>query len=207
MPTPCSAEYHALKRECDRLERIYLDPYKDYDGRRVSTHRTSAAAFRVLACAAIEYYLEVRCEEVALRKFAAWRTSTPRVPSLTIIGLLAFSGREHKDADESVSTASTQLVTCVERAKNVYIAFVKTKNHGIREKNLSLLLLPLGIEASAIDPLWLIEMDQFGKDRGDVAHKPSSIYAALTVDVAVIKARLRGIQSGLRELDRHLSGL
>ena len=207
MPTRCSAEYHSLKRESDRLVRIYLDPFTEYDGRRTSTHRTSVAAFRVLVCATIEYYLEVRCEELALRSFTAWHSSSPRVASLSVIGLLAFSGREHRDPDESVSAASSQLITCMEKAKNVYVGFVKTKNHGIREKNLSQLLLPLGIEVSALDPLWIIAMDQFGKDRGDVAHKPSSIYAALTLDVAVIKTNLKFILSGLRDLDRHLSTL
>jgi len=49
------------------------------------------------------------------------------------------------------------------------------ENHGIREKNLLGMLLPIGIESDDIDATWLATIDGFGQDRGSAAHKSSAV--------------------------------
>nr|WP_254449422.1 hypothetical protein [Anabaena sp. UHCC 0253] len=53
------------------------------------------------------------------------------------------------------------------------------ENHGLKEKNLLALLLPIGLDIKDLDTSWLVTMNTFGENRGEVAHKSASFYSII----------------------------
>ncbi|MFM6253265.1 MAG: hypothetical protein ACKPEQ_29680, partial [Dolichospermum sp.] len=52
-------------------------------------------------------------------------------------------------------------------------------NHGLKEKNILALLLPIGIDSDDLDPAWLADMNTFGEKRGLVAHTSATSYMTI----------------------------
>ena len=50
------------------------------------------------------------------------------------------------------------------------------KNHGIKEKNILGLLLPIRLSMSDINQTWLATIDSFGSDQGNTAHRSVRAY-------------------------------
>lgn len=79
-------------------------------------------------------------------------------------------------------------------------------NHGIKEKYLRKLLVPLSIRISDLDPTWIVGMSNFGGLRGQIAHMSGK--ANQPPDPAAIKSLVRSnLLPGLKDLDTRLSGL
>lgn len=82
---------------------------------------------------------------------------------------------------------------------------VKT-NHGIREWNIYRILLPAGLPKNTIDSImggsWLQKIDEFGQQRGDIAHQSGRVYQR--PDPRDAYATVRLIVRGVRELDNKL---
>lgn len=72
--------------------------------------------------------------------------------------------------------------TRVNVAASLYISSIKNENHGIREKNILSLLLPIGFPTDKIDPLMLAEFGTFGKLRGEVAHSSPKVHTVKKPD-------------------------
>lgn len=139
---------------------------------------TGVVAFRVLCHGAIEEYFEERAIEIARLAHICCRDHG-RI-SVTAASLVAFSGVEMRLPPETidppqVSKAATwpneiefreRVGACASR----YIARLKSDNHGVRERNLLSILIPIGVEPNKIDRLFLSEIDNFGKTRGEYAH-------------------------------------
>jgi hypothetical protein len=132
----------------------------------------------VLAHAELETYFESRAIEVAKAAWAAWKKS--RHVSRVALRLLAFSGKEMtlppgslEAPDPNKSKAWANLLSIderLERAVSEYVYRVSIENHGIKEKNILSMLLPIGFEHSKLDQLLLTSLNQFGEARGIVAH-------------------------------------
>lgn len=133
-------------------------------------------AYRVLAHAEIEHYLEDRCLEVAQNARNHWVAGG----FSRVIGCIAlFSGIAFQQPPDSINRPPkvqkdwNDLVAPngrIEAAFSQYVYFAKEKNHGIREANLASLLIPLGIDVLKIDPDLVSRLDAFGKKRGSAAH-------------------------------------
>lgn len=123
-----------------------------------------SAAFILLAHAEIEYALEVACHRVSglLRK-----SSDPAVTMLAWGFLLAKSGGEAPKLSPK-STPVADLATA-------YDAMLDA-NHGIKEKNLQNLLVPIAVDMGLLKTEMLV-LDGFGARRGDLAHKPLSAWS------------------------------
>ncbi|GBF81897.1 diguanylate cyclase [Aphanothece sacrum FPU1] len=63
----------------------------------------------------------------------------------------------------------------IDKAHRRFISSVND-NHGIKEKNILTLLLPIGINSDDLDQDWLNLMDSFGKNRGIIAHTSALSY-------------------------------
>ena len=94
----------------------------------------------------------------------------------------------------------------VTTAKDDFMRWVKVGNHGIRERNVLKLLLPVGIREIEIESAWLATIDGFGNNRGTTAHqsakKPQTIPDPKS-ELETVKAILKG----LVPIDRRLSEL
>jgi hypothetical protein len=164
------ANLRALRREL--LPKSLL-PVASY---RPEWH-TRASAYRVLAHAEIESYLEDRAKDLVVSALRDWQRKS-RVRRV-LIALLAFVERDVaappatlQPPQANQAKAWPELIELdkrIDRCANAYFAWVQ-KNHGIKEANLLTLLLPIGYPTSSLDPAWLAQMNSFGAARGEVAH-------------------------------------
>lgn len=199
-----SPHYRQLKTRLAVLRRNLLPKsfspvgnYKDYQLDR-------ARAYRLLVHAEFEHYFEdiawgavtsrlkrrkLKGEasellvSLALGAFANWSTEADAVE----LGQL-FRKAKPKDAIDEVinrTVASYRLLL--------------DSNNGIRGENLRKMLVPLGVDFRMVDDTWLTDIDQFGKDRGDVAHKTVGVTSP--VDPAGEYQKVTHLFSGLNPLD------
>lgn len=160
------------------------------------------ASFVMLAHAEMEAFIE----EVALGLFqeawAAWNQSG--VPTKVIVGLLAFSGREHELPPSSTSgNASGDCNQCVQKAQAIW-RHAHASNNGLKETNLLRLVLPLGIPLAAIDSTLISDLTSFGTKRGAVAHA-SALKVKVRHDPKTEYERAKQLAVDLEKLDRILS--
>lgn len=176
---------------------------------------TSVLAYRVLAHAEIEAYFEDRALEAAREAYKAWneRMHVSRVA----LCLLAFSGREMAlppatleapgDNKRKQWPALIDVGERLEPAVSGYFKLVREENHGIRERNLLALLLPIGLEHTALDPTFLANMDSFGQLRGAAAHTSSRSGVRSAADPADEYNRIVSLIDGIKALDERIDAL
>jgi hypothetical protein len=214
--TVTSARLGQLTEQLDLLRRHLLpekfDPTGLYD--RQDEVSTMALAYRVLAHAEIESYFEDQAWEVVREARSAWeRGHVSRVA----LCLMAFSGKTMdlppatlQPPTENKRKAWPALVDVGEKLVPLttnFHNFVRNGNHGVKEKNLLSLLLPIGVDCNRIDPTFLAAMESFGALRGIAAH--SSVKSSTTkgIDPEEELKRVRALLPGIQVIDAELERL
>jgi hypothetical protein len=186
----------------------------EYDDPDMVTVQT--LSFRVLAHAEIEAYFEDRVVEIAKSALRSWKCDQKLCRSL--LYLVAFSGREMRRPPESLAAPSENktkvwpsLLDPTERLRECvtgYIRSVQQENHGIRERNLLALLLPIGVSQAELDPLLMADFDSFGLRRGEAAHTTSNpARVKLAPDPKAEYALIEGLLQGVIGIDEQLNAL
>jgi hypothetical protein len=134
-------------------------------------------AFRVLAHAEIEAFVEERAWATVTKAIEVW-TKHGRT-GRTLAALLAFSTSHGGEPPTTLEPSQpSQKKTWPDRvdidrrianAANAYW-HVKNGNHGVKEANLMALLLPIGVNLTSLDATMLMDLSAFGEARGDAAH-------------------------------------
>lgn len=173
-----------------------------HDAARIALRTLS---FRVMAHAEIEAYLEERSLEIANSAALAWRTQ--QWVSLTTLSLLGFSGHHLSTPPDTLKAPGknqekswpdkTQIGNRLKTAINSYVKYVRVDNHGVRERQLMAMLIPLGIAPSDLDPLAVADIDNFGHQRGEAAHNSTAGQITIGIDP---KAELEAVQKIIRHL-------
>ena len=185
-----STRYNDLKSRISQLESHLLPPidpslsYSDKD-------RDLTRAFCLLCHAELEAYLEDITKEVVDRAFIKWRTNQ-RIIS-PIIFHLAFN---YKQEVGKPKEAPFQMVG---KTYSSLMDSIK-KNHGIKEHNLLGFFKPIGYE---IDPILQSTLNDYGKNRGDIAHTSFSTQQPL--DPATEKNNIAQILTALAVFDIELN--
>jgi hypothetical protein len=202
-----SKRFHDLKKRLSELRKHFLprrfSPIGSYSDRQLDMAR----AYRLLAHAEIESFVEDISRTVVMAKIGAWKKS--RKPSDVIICFLAsyHSGWNQKVEGELLQdliASGTQVKAkdtaeeAVDMAMKQYIAHINS-NNGVRQDNLQKLFTPLGVRFSDLDSSWLVNIDDFGKLRGDIAHKTVSLVRA--IDPYSELQRIVDLTVGLKKLD------
>jgi hypothetical protein len=210
---PESDRFITLITQLNRLKDEFLpeiSPISSYSESQLS--RT--AAYRVLAHAEIESYLEERAWTIVIDAKTAWDTTGKT--TRTLICLLGFSGLT---MDKPSDTLSRNNVTQDNHDKRLKISkkivlssneFWKIidNNHGVKEKNILALLLPIGIDSDDLDPAWLATMNTFGEKRGLVAHTSATSYMTIqTPDPANELNTVNQITDELLRIDELINNL
>ncbi|WP_460716155.1 HEPN domain-containing protein [Nocardioides dilutus] len=84
--------------------------------------------------------------------------------------------------------------------------YVTKDNHGVKQKNLLRLLLPIGVTDNDLDPIWLGDMDTFGSLRGVVAHN-SARRVQTPPDPGISLKTVNDVLAGLQQLEPLLVSL
>ncbi|MET8556375.1 HEPN domain-containing protein [Streptomyces sp. NPDC004959] len=196
-----SLRFQELETRITELEKHLIpspfDPTGSYDD-VVYEH---TRAFRVLIHAEFEAFIEDRVIEVVNTAYSRWEYSG--VISTSLLSVVAYKESLHA-IPESLSDASQKkkypdLKARVEAAKNEFNRYVRTKNHGIKEKNILRLLMPIGVTEDEIDPVWLNLTETWATARGEVAH--SSAKMQVRPDPQNEVKTVRQLLSGFRDVD------
>jgi hypothetical protein len=209
-----SERYLQLKEQIDSLRSHLLPTHFDSTGIYEDQNgvTTRALAFRVLAHAEIESFFEDRALEAVDGARAAWDRG--KYVSRIAFCLLGFSGKEMARPPDTIEAPSDNkrkawpaLVDIGERFRPTLSAFhhmVRNENHGIKEKNLLSLLLPIGIDHQNIDPAFLADMDSFGTLRGVAAHSSRRTTATQGIDPSEEWKRVDSLMQGIASLDTEI---
>ncbi|MDB9345748.1 hypothetical protein PN456_00430 [Nodularia spumigena CS-586/05] len=210
---PRSVRFRSLSRELTRLKKQFLpkiSPIGLYSERQLS--RT--LAYRVLAHAEIEFYLEDRAWEVTQN--AKQVCDNGGKTCLTLISLVAFSGQMMEIPPVTLTPTTTNRNNSLDKikiSKKIDLAIKSFKkvidnNHGVKEANLLALLLPIGIDSDDLDPVWLATMNTFGKERGIVVHTSATSYRTIQPpDPANELNTVKQITEGLLKVDELINKL
>lgn len=213
-----SKRYGTLSRRIYELRRNLLprdfDPLGLYSDRIYERTR----GFRVLAHAEFESYIEDRCVEIIHRAHVEWRSTGAIRPCL--LSLVAHHEDIARPSNSNGQNAAARLLGSIpeslsdlssnsdkyptisrkiEIAKRRYTTYIRERNHGIKEKNLLLLLLPLGVDKGEIDTTWLNTTEGWATERGTVAH--TSAKMQVQVDPRSEFNTVKHILTGFQKLD------
>jgi hypothetical protein len=92
----------------------------------------------------------------------------------------------------------------VQKSATSYIRHARIENHGIREKNLLRLLLPIGADLSSFDPILISELDGFGERRGVFAHSSAITHVTSRPDPKDELDKVNNIVDLLKDVDKEL---
>ena len=170
-----SRRFQKLRTELTRLRKHFLpktwNPTGSYSQRGIDYSR----AYRILAHAEIEAFIENILLDVVEKKYSEWVKQ--KKATFVITCLLAASKFGWQDSEIDISPISPLKIRrddesinqLIERIVEQYRQIVKD-NNGIMDKDLKRLLMPAGISLSDLDQTWLNDMNSFGGQRGFFAH-------------------------------------
>jgi hypothetical protein len=204
-----SRRFRKLLSELRRLKKHFLPKQRGPDAsysQRISDH---ARAYRVLAHAEIEAYVEDVLREVVEKKYALWQVS--KKPSYIITCLVTAAKFGWRDIESDVTETEKfrppriekddeSISNVIARAFEQYSKIVED-NNGIRIKNIKQMIMPLGIALSDLDQTWLNYMESFGGKRGFVAHK-SRLGMTVMMDPWSEYDEVQNLLQGLEVLDQ-----
>jgi hypothetical protein len=177
-----------------------FDDTGNYSPRKIDRVR----GFRVLAHAEIESCLEDLVGETVDAAYQAWWLD--QEPRTTLISLMAFSERDFPARQALAEDGGPDMRERVTAAKDDFMRWVKVENHGIRERNVLKLLLPVGIREHEIETAWLATIDGFGSNRGTTAHQSANKPQTLPDPKSELET-VKAIVRGMVPIDRRLAEL
>lgn len=190
-----------MSRGITQLRRSLLPArFSDTGIYRESVHRRTAA-FRVLAHAEFESYLEDAVLECLDSAHQAWKLSG--TPSNVLTALLAYdevAGKPPSSILDPPQKISPTLERRIEQAKARFSRRVTNQNHGIKEDNILSLVCPIGVREGNLDQEWLKELEAWATRRGDYAHK-SLLKVGTADDPKRVLEQVRRLQRGFQDLD------
>lgn len=161
----------------------------------------TAIAYRMFAHAEIESYLEDRALDLISACDAAYKTK--KKVSITTLGLMGYKGNNQRKPPERSSSwkEAYYLATDWEKSVSAHFQHIKISNNGVKERNVLLMYVPLGVTPIEIDPLLLSELNSFGEVRGAVAHGTLRHTLSLSINPKLEFDRVDGILKLLLDFD------
>jgi hypothetical protein len=199
-----SQRFNELLRRLAELKQHFLPADFDSTGLYEESVYEHTKAYRILAHAEFESFIEDRALDVVANSFNQWKVSGSA--STALLGVVAFHDAINQMPDAFSETSQKKkfrdLATAIENAKNGYNRHVRTENHGIKTKNLVRMLLPLGLTEEDIDSEWLTITEAWATARGEVAHAAGKVQ--VRPDPQHELSTVTKILEGFRSLDESL---
>lgn len=211
---PQSQRFKELRKRLSELRRHLLPAKFSSTGSYSSREEDRARGYRLLAHAEIESYLEDQARKVVTERITAWKRN--RTPSNLLLAFLACYHSGWVDYDDGNNKRIMELAKSrrkiketvseiVDQAQTQFIQNLQG-NHGVREKNLKILILPTGVELNELDATWIADLDDFGKQRGEVAHNAKR-GATGGINPQDEYNRIKNLLIGLKELDKKMQNI
>jgi hypothetical protein len=203
---PASARFKELKKRLRELRTHMLpgnfSPTGDYSDRQLDRAR----GYRLLVHAEIEAFIEDVTFEAATKGVSEWTHTQKVSDSLFCLMVNYHHGFKVGGIDDDPPFLPTSRPKAKEEMKEVVDVAIKQyrkiqdDNHGVREENLLRLILPVGVRKDDLDALWITNLNEFGKRRGDVAHK--AVKAQQQIDPRNELQVVDALVVGLKKLDQ-----
>ncbi len=178
-------QYINLEKRFDSLKQVFLNdplsPTGDYEDHVFE----KTNAYKVLTHAEIEYYFEQSCLSIAKKAFKNWENTGKS--SKCIVALVSYYSGNRLTYPSSLSGSVNfhGVEDYVKDAFTEYSRYVNSENHGIKEKNIYQLCLPIGINIAEISGELLSAASSYGTERGGIAHTTGRIIRRVTPDEAM----------------------
>lgn len=203
-----SKRFHHLHRRLSELRRHMLPLKFSPIGAYSPREEDRARGYRLLTHAEIESYLEDQARSVVTDRIRAWKKN--RTPSNLLLAFLACYHSGWVDFHEenniriielskSRKRINESISEIIDQAQTQFIQNLQS-NHGVREKNLKTLVLPTGIDLSDLDATWIADLDDFGKQRGEIAHNTKMTTGGINPQDEY--KRVKSLLVGLKDLDK-----
>ena len=194
MPTP--KRLQRLLTRLDKLEEHFLPSVLSLTGRYGPRQHDHTKAFLLLVHAELESYFEDRARNLVTLAEALYQRKGTCTP---VLSRLLLYHHATKDELGPVSPLA------VEKAINYYTDHLD-KNHGIKEKNLLTIFLPLGISHADLGAQLVTACNQLARKRGQFAH--ASLKTHQQVDPKTERDNIRkNILPELKNLETRLRSL
>lgn len=210
-----SAHYSSMKATINKLRRHLLPSKFNPEGNYRQKDFTGVIAFRVLCHAAFEEYLEERVIQIAVAADKACQqngtVSWPATCLVAFSGLALGAPPDSLDAPQVTQVgdwpSKVDVKVRVKSCTSSFVRRVKVENHGVLERNVLSLLLPVGYSHSSINRLLLQELESFGRSRGEYAHRSASTHIQSRPNPEDELNKVTNILELLLEVDRDLAQL
>jgi len=169
---PNSDRYRQLVARVSQLRRHLLPKTFDLTGSYQSKHYDRAKAFRLIAHAEVESYIEDRVVQVA--NLAVQRWLSTQTLTACVAALLAFHESKNTPPSSLLNPPQSgpdHLAERLKRAQTALNTYARVTNNGVREQNVLKMFLSVGIDVNGIDLVWLTTLDSWARERGEFAHK------------------------------------
>jgi hypothetical protein len=192
-----SSRYRALGRTLERLRKHHLGFARRLAGGYTERQLSQAAAYTVFAHGEFEHFLEDWASEIVdaiavkgfgpgfspmLAHLMAYR------PSLTVALQIPANNAWKTTAGSAINVHRTAI----------------RNNHGISERYVCALLIPLGVDVISIDPILISDLNAFAKIRGDHAHQSLRVHLGQQFDPFDRLTKVNNIYSLLQPFDEDL---
>ncbi len=168
-----STRFRKLRTRIGELRRHFLPRDFDATGAYTTRQFDHARAFRLLAHAEIESFLEDVAFDTVNMAFQAWVDNG--IITLPLVAMVAYAEQNLGIVPDRKTKIEKDLVDRLERSLSKFNGYAKAGNHGIKEKDVLKLLLPVGMSERDIDSTWLATTSSFGRARGETAHRSNQV--------------------------------
>ncbi|PXY00836.1 hypothetical protein DF185_13125 [Marinifilum breve] len=175
-----SRRYNQLQSRIIFLENNILPDVK-INGNYTKKESDLIRSYVLLVHAEIESYFEDIAKLKIQKALQDWRSD--RKKSNCLLAVMSFCSEEI-NWERISKEEKSKFDFRVNKTVRHFIDKLDS-NHGIKSKNICNILLPIGIEISQLDDVWLGTMDSFGSKRGLFAH--SAIQTQSQIDLVVEK--------------------
>lgn len=208
-----SARFKEMRSRLKELRKHMLPTNFSPTGSYSERQQDHARGYRLLAHAEIEAYLEDVSRATVTEAIRRWRNEGQ--PSKPLISFLAsyhssWSVGDNISNEEIIQIAKSRVNIkesvdkVINLAQTQFLQRIKD-NHGIKENNFHVLIVPTGIDPSELDATWITNLNNFGSLRGAIAH--NSKRASDEINPQDELNAVESLVSGLEDLDRRINQL
>lgn len=199
-----------LRNNITEIEKCFLPPQNPL-GTYNKDELLRINAYIALSHSEIENFIESEVLTVCRKSVVEYESTG--VINQVILGLLCFSGLTYDEPPENKQNLKndknwddkTIISNKIKKAESVFNNKIRTQNNGIKEKDILNMLLPIGYPLKEIDDVFLTEMNDFGKQRGEIAHTSNiNIVTKQQIDPYTIKKRIDDIINQLSLIEENL---
>lgn len=196
-----SLYYKNLEKRLRLLRKAFLPSKFSETGNYNENTYEKARAYKVLSHSEFEYYFEEIACAIAKKAIDEWKVH--KKASIVLVALVSYYDGDFNPVPEQKegNNSSEGLKEKIGIAFTSYCKKVRAHNHGIKEKNILQLFLPISLLAEDFDNNFLIALNNYGNSRGQIAH---STRAQQTLDPKDALWSTDELVSYVKDLDKKL---